>query len=394
MSADAPSLRQAAHLLTVDATWLLDQAQWLTRAFDQLPHTGFRGAAAEAAVARLHRLAGPLETPPAQMLRVAQVLSLTAGLREDLDLAVRQVSGLANGALGASTPVTVILRDLRALGDLLDWRCARQIDALCTPSPLPPPARLADTPDLGVDAIHELHLMDLPDSLRPLLGAPDVRILELSDAHLVAAVGDLTTAGSATTIVSGVGSADPAGWPVQLDRARTIAQATGGAAVVWINRPVPPSLPHALAGSPAVAAGADLQDFQREMARRFPEQHRIVLGHSYGTVVVGTAASGSGGLHADDVVLLGSPGTGAWRAGDFRLHGTGGVYAMTNPPDPIVWATNGRAGVHGPDPTSPGFGAQVWPGDRNGDHSSYWEDPVLLERLAGLAQKKPSAFSE
>lgn len=383
-TADATALRHTAHRLTVDARWLHDQNAWLARTFDGLADDGFRGEAAVAAVGRLHLLAAPLEVPPTQMLRVAQVLSMAAGLREELDVAWQRV-------LGASPQATAVLRHLRALGDVLDWACARQIDTLCTAFPVEPPRRLSDMPDLDVDAVHELALMGGVDFPVPA----DVRVLEHGEGHLVAVVGDLAEAGTVTTLVGGVGSADPAGWPGQLDRARTIAQATDGAAVVWVNRPVPPTVGHALAREPALAAGADLRDFQAELARRHPGQHRIVLGHSYGSVVVGAAASGGRGLHADDVVLLGSPGAGVTRVQEMVLRGENPqVHAMTNPPDPIAWAANGRAGVHGPDPTSPGFGAQVWPGDVAGDHSSYWSDPVLLERLAGLAQKKPSASSE
>ena len=90
MLADAPSLRHAAHLLTVDADWLTAQTDWLSRSVDALPAAGFRGEAADTAVARLHTLVRPMTLPPEQMLRVAQVLSMTAGLREELDAAARR----------------------------------------------------------------------------------------------------------------------------------------------------------------------------------------------------------------------------------------------------------------------------------------------------------------
>lgn len=391
MPVDAPSLRHAAHLLTVDADWLAAQTDWLSRRFADLPDTGFRGEAAEAAIARLHELARPMEVPPAQMLRVAQVLSVTAGLQEELDAAAHRAIALADRVTGSLPLVTLFLRDLHALGEVLDHVCARQIDLLCTPLPDVAPTRLADTPDLDLRAVHELNM------LSPSAPAhPGLQVLEVGEGRLVAAVGDLTSADSVTTIVAGVGSSDPAGLPGHVDRARAVAAATGGAAVIWLGYRAPESVAHALAREPARAAGAELRSFQRELTRRFPDQRRIVVGHSYGSVVAGAAASGSGGLHADHLVLVGSPGAGVAHAGQLALLGDDPqVHAMTNPSDPIGLTVTEGAGVHGPDPTTPGFGAAVWPSDASGTHASYWEDPVFLARLRGLAdQKKPMASSE
>lgn len=397
MRIDAPSLRHAARRLTVDADWLLGQSEWLSRSFDELPATGFRGQAAESAVNRLHVLARPMAAPPAQMLRVAQVLSMTAGLQEELDAAEARARGLVAGYAGAADALSLLLHNLRALGDLLDYTCARQIDLLCTPVPVEEPARLGDTPDLEVAAVHELNLLTAPEAVQLLaLEEPDLQILEVADGRLVAAVGDLATAASVTTIVAGVGSSDPAGLPVHLDRARTVAAATGGAAVLWLGYHAPVQATHALAQEPARAAGTELQLFQRELTRRFPGQHRMVVGHSYGSVVAGKAASAGGGLYADDLILIGSPGAGVAHAGELTLLGDRPqIHAMTNPSDPIGMTVAEGAGVHGPDPTAPGFGARVWPGDSSGDHSSYWADPVFLARLGELAdQKKPAASSE
>jgi len=48
------------------------------------------------------------------------------------------------------------------------------------------------------------------------------------------------------------------------------------------------------------------------------EPHETLLGHSYGSVVIGAAAR-MGGLHADDVILVGSPGTGVRHATDLGV---------------------------------------------------------------------------
>jgi len=386
MLLDAPSLRHVAHLLTTQASWLGEQHSWLSRSFDGLLDTGFSGPAAAAAVTRLHRLATPLARPPEQMLRVAQVLSVTAALQEDLDAAASRAALLAGRHPAAAGALALLMRDLRGLGDVLDAACARQIDALCTGVPTADATRLSDAPEEDLAAIDQRNRLssglDLP---------ADVQLLEVADGRLVASVGDLGSAGAVTTIVPGTGASEPGRLPVHLDRARTIASATGGAAVVWLGYQAPPGVGHALAQEPARAAGAELQAFQSELARRFPRQRRIVFGYSYGGLVAGQAASRGGGLHADELVFVGSPGVGVEKASELILLGDNPqVSAMTNPSDPVKLV----GGVHGPDPTSPAFGARVLPGDREGTHSSYWDDPVLLGTLRGWAQKKPSALSE
>lgn len=385
---DAVSLRDAAYRLRIDAEWLTHQHDWLATQVDALPATGFHGPASTAAVARLHLLTDPFARPPEQMLRVAQVLQLTAGLREELDAAAHRMLLLAEDHARTSPVVALLLRDLAALGEALDYACARQIDLLCTPVPTEPPTRLGDTPDLSLAAVHELNQLTSGISL-----PPDAQLLEVGEGRMVVAVGDLTTADSVTTIVAGVGSSHPDGFDTQLERTRTIARVTGGAAVLWLGYPAPATVPAALAREPARVAGAELRAFQHELTRRFPEQRRVVVGWSYGSVVAGAASRSNGGLYADDLALIGSPGAGVDSAADLTLLGDlPQVHAMTNPSDPIALVS----GVHGTDPTTPEFGARVWPGDRAGTHSSYWDDPLLLDLLRRLAkdQKKPSASSE
>ena len=70
-----------------------------------------------------------------------------------------------------------------------------------------------------------------------------------------------------------------------------------------------------------------------------PPAHTTVIGHSYGTLVVGAAASTA--LAADDVVLVASPGIDVDHVQDLRLAGIDPaenrhhVYATASPTDPI-----------------------------------------------------------
>jgi pimeloyl-ACP methyl ester carboxylesterase len=81
-----------------------------------------------------------------------------------------------------------------------------------------------------------------------------------------------------------------------------------------------------------------------------PGRHLTLVGHSYGSLVVGRA------LHdhdpaADDAVLLGSPGAGVAHADDLRLP-DGHVFVGAASRDPVSYL-----GWFGPDPASRDFGA-------------------------------------
>jgi hypothetical protein len=66
------------------------------------------------------------------------------------------------------------------------------------------------------------------------------------------------------------------------------------------------------------------------------EQHMTVIGHSYGSTTVADAFARSG-MHANDAVLLGCPGTDAARsAADFHVDG-GHVYVGAASSDPISY---------------------------------------------------------
>lgn len=100
--------------------------------------------------------------------------------------------------------------------------------------------------------------------------------------------------------------------------------------------------------------------------------HITSIGHSYGSVVVGQAtkmATHNGNYTLpDDVVLIGSPGTGVDRAADLRLPGH--VWAAAADNDLVTHAVSGRGmipwplGSHpdenyfGRDPASESFGAK------------------------------------
>lgn len=376
-------LDQAAHTTLLFARQAQETAARERADNTALRHSGVRGAAL-LGIDHLDNTTLPWGTEAARMKQVAGVLAHAGRLHGDLERLAERLYRLS----ADSAFLTHLGRTVAALGSALDWHCAREITRLCTPLAVPSLSRLGTMPDLSLDAIHEAVLLAAPQWHDLAQRYPEARFLEAGEETIAVVFGDLDSAESVTTFVAGVGSSDTATWPTQLERGRSIAQATGGAAVTWLGYRAPSALPQAIATAPAHAGAQELQRFQRDLAARNPAQRRVVLGYSYGSVVVGQAATT--GLLADAVVLMGSPGVPLNHASEFRLHGSGpgSVHSLTAAGDPIDLAATPRGGIHGVDPTSPRFGARIWP-TQPGNHSSYWDDPLVLRALREIAATHP-----
>ncbi|MEU6147567.1 alpha/beta hydrolase [Streptomyces sp. NPDC047081] len=123
--------------------------------------------------------------------------------------------------------------------------------------------------------------------------------------------------------------------------------------------------------------------------------HTTVLGHSYGSTVVGAAASGGGGLGADDVVVVGSPGMTVGNARDLQMDPEH-VWIGGAQDDAII--NNFSGYTLGPDPMLEGFGGNNFEVDTHG-HSGYWDKNsesldnqgrVIAGRQPGEVPKKGS----
>jgi hypothetical protein len=208
------------------------------------------------------------------------------------------------------------------------------------------------------------------------------------------AVGDLQTADDVAVIVPGVGNS-PAALDHAVDSAAQLRAAAMAAdptamvaAITWVGYDVPLSWPHdqptdptraladsvaALDGTTAVDAGARLAAFTSTLRGAMSPSARLVLvGHSYGSLVVSQAAIGS--TVVDDIVLLAAPGVGpgVHQAADYRAVPPGHVFALSFSHDPItapiadaltaflVPASARLPGSpFGDDPVAAEFGAQV-----------------------------------
>jgi pimeloyl-ACP methyl ester carboxylesterase len=137
---------------------------------------------------------------------------------------------------------------------------------------------------------------------------------------------------------------------------------------------------------------------------------QTVIGHSYGSLVVGKAAAGTG-LPADGVVFVGSPGVGVDAARDLAVP-PDRVWSTTSRNDIIQYATPSPAAFardlmvaatvpgagpllafgtpendlwFGHNPSDPAFGGHTFPSSPDAGHLGYWDpDSPSLDALAAI----------
>jgi hypothetical protein len=187
------------------------------------------------------------------------------------------------------------------------------------------------------------------------------------DGRAAVAYGDVDTAKNVMVSVPGIRtSVDSMDIRVRdahnlYDEARKEPGAASAAVVAWMgyNAPSggmlgPIDTAHETLGSSDAVEGArlltdDVHGFQAARGDT-PAPHLTMIGHSYGSVTVGMATANQG-LQADDIVLLGSPGTNVPRANDLTA-GPGHVWVGSHSLDPVsytgYWVTDpSRAGYGG-----------------------------------------------
>ena len=197
------------------------------------------------------------------------------------------------------------------------------------------------------------------------------------DGRVIVAFGDPDHSRNIATYVPGAGAAlDSVSG--ELDRAAMLRERAGPdtSVIMWLGYDAPDSVDAASARAARDAADP-LRSFQAGLVANHDGEigQHTVIGHSYGSVVVGRAHP----LPADDIVALGSPGMTVSHAAQLR--------------DPAqVWAATARNDwigllpdfLLGRDPDHPSFGARTLPTAPLG-HSGYL-DPAspTLNALARL----------
>ncbi|MFZ3270109.1 MAG: alpha/beta hydrolase [Mycobacterium sp.] len=169
------------------------------------------------------------------------------------------------------------------------------------------------------------------------------------------------------------------------------------AVMTWMGYDRPMDLSHAASPQPAYRGADHLDTFENGLRASHVGAPSIdtVIGHSYGSTVVGAAASGGRHLDADNVIAVGSPGMVVDRAGLLNLKPGGNVYAMRAENDMIGMGGVVTEWTLSAEPTAPGFGATRLTADPGpagplglpslAAHSSYWSDGnQALENLGAV----------
>ncbi|MCA1228051.1 alpha/beta hydrolase [Saccharopolyspora sp. 6M] len=246
-----------------------------------------------------------------------------------------------------------------------------------------------------------VHFLDMIDDR--LTGPPEKYLLGVdTTAHgrgtLIIAGGNPDTARHVVTSVPGTYSdLDGAKDVLERDeRLRLLAERHAGgepvAAVTWVGYESPDDFPSAAQDGFAVEAKGELARFQEGLRATHGGEpsHNTVLGHSYGSTVVGYAARDHG-MATDEIVFLGSPGVGVEHARELGVPPEH-VWSGTSGDDVIDHATPSlepRDFFDGEDdhwfgmnPSDPHFGARSLETDPDGGHTDYWDRRTSLESMA------------
>lgn len=203
------------------------------------------------------------------------------------------------------------------------------------------------------------------------------------DGQAIIAMGNPDTADNVGVSVPGT-STTMESTGGQLDRMNKLQNAAGDAdpnaktsMVYWLGYDAP-EIPGSQAGNLDVAGTGRAEDAAPNL-RHFTHGLRAshegepanlsVLGHSYGSTVVGAAAAEGGGLDADNIAVVGSPGMTVKSAEDLNID-PDHVYIGLAEDDGIK---NAAGMTLGPDPSQESFGGQRFKVDTHG-HSGYWDE--------------------
>ncbi|MBT2488191.1 hypothetical protein J7E96_06565 [Streptomyces sp. ISL-96] len=219
------------------------------------------------------------------------------------------------------------------------------------------------------------------------------------DGRAIIAMGNPDTADHTAVLVPGTNT-EMDSVPGQLNRIEALQDAgtkhsQGGsvATVSWLGYDAPEASAtdfNSVGGTGrAEDAAPDLRQFIEgtRASHEGPPSHTTVVGHSYGSTVVGAAAAGGDGLGADEIVVAGSPGMTVDRASDLQMN-PDHVWVGGSSNDGII---DGFSDLTlGENPMEEPFGGHNFEVSNQGDHSAYWdEDSVSLDNQGKIIAGVP-----
>ncbi|GIE34698.1 hypothetical protein Ait01nite_077430 [Actinoplanes italicus] len=225
---------------------------------------------------------------------------------------------------------------------------------------------------------------------RLAVSQPPAFLLGLStadDGRAIVSVNNPDTANNVLTYVPGT-TADLAGARGDIDRAdkmegdaRQADPDAATASIYWLGYDAPDLIPNAASSEYAEKGAVDLTDFQSGLRATHEgdvPSRNTVLGHSYGSTVMGHSAM-QPGFQADAAIFVGSPGVDVNHVSQLPGLPRDGIYATRAENDAIKWIPDLDV-AHGNDPVRSDFGAWVFPSDpgdpvrQDHTHSAYWNE--------------------
>lgn len=365
-----------------------DQVAAVGAILNHLDSGKFSGAAPDAARARFSGLSTNASRISTDAIPGIGIL-MTADLLEQISL--RMIAAL-RPFTSVFSPVTIAAHGAIADTELdrlvLNQAVAAALTSTNQSVPEPSMDRLYDHPDLTFDELHQRHMATIPAEDAEVVDKHGGTILEAGPGGIAVLIGEIEQDPEAVmTLVAGTGSSASDSLEGYLERGAIMAQKAGAPTVVWLGYTAPANVPKAAGSKYAEAAGDDLSYFQSALHQRFPDATRTVVGHSYGTVVVGEAAA-KHGLYADNVILLGSPGVPVARADELTLFSEDPHVLVADTHNDFIRLTrSGANAVHGFNPAWPTFGAEtMWLNSASG-HSGHWTSEELWQRVGELNRR-------
>ncbi|WP_435172571.1 alpha/beta hydrolase [Actinacidiphila sp. bgisy145] len=223
------------------------------------------------------------------------------------------------------------------------------------------------------------------------------------NGHVAVSFGNPDKAQNTAVYVPGTGTTLDGGGSSGLNRALTLYKSAKGdksnstASIFWLGYDAPGwSLPGPASQSFADAGAPKLAAFVNSLATNHTgASHVTMIGHSYGTTLVGDAFAHDH-MKADDVIFVGSPGVTVDKAAQLGLDPSH-VWASKAKFDPIPelsaslnpekWFDN-HTDRFGNDPTSSAFGGRTFDSGDGTDvqnaHSQYWNAGPSLDNMTNI----------
>jgi pimeloyl-ACP methyl ester carboxylesterase len=202
------------------------------------------------------------------------------------------------------------------------------------------------------------------------------------DGRAIVSVGNPDTADNTAVYVPGT-TAELDGFGNEIARAENLAAASNAAApgqetaaIAWLDYDAPDEVKYdAFSMEYAEQAGPTLSRFTEGLSATHTngDGHTTLIGHSYGTTVVGHTAA-EHGVDADKIIAVASPGLDTVHADELQI-GAENVYVTTAENDAILQSTNLWTDVF--DGVSSAFGGETTSGtgggpDADGDEAMAW----------------------